>query len=186
MGHRLSKIYTRKGDDGTTGLGDGSRTSKDSPRVDAMGDIDELNSCIGVMLTHDVPEEIQSCLSSVQHTLFDIGGELSIPGLVLVKDDRVTFLEQNLDQFNSELAPLKEFILPGGTPAAAMGHIARSVCRRAERKIHTLAKSEDVSEISRKYLNRLSDLLFVISRYINLEAGGKDVLWQHDRTKKPK
>ena len=175
MGHRLSKIYTRKGDDGTTGLGDGSRTSKDSPRVDAMGDIDELNSCIGVMLTHDVPEEIQSCLSSVQHTLFDIGGELSIPGLVLVKDDRVTFLEQNLDQFNSELAPLKEFILPGGTPAAAMGHIARSVCRRAERKFHTLAKSEDVSEVSRKYLNRLSDLLFVISRYINLEAGGKDI-----------
>ena len=186
MGHRLSKIYTRTGDDGTTGLGDGSRTPKDSARVKAMGAVDELNSFIGLMLTHELPPEFEECFSMVQHTLFDLGGELSIPGYQLVKAERVDALEDHLDQFNEELAPLKEFILPGGTPAASVCHIARSVCRRAERNVHTLAKTEEVSESARQFLNRLSDLLFVAARYINFKAGESDVLWQHVRTKRKK
>ena len=186
MGNRLSKIYTRTGDDGTTGLGDGSRVAKDSYRIEAIGTIDELNSCIGVIMNYELSQEVRDCLVSVQHTLFDIGGELSIPGYSMVEADRVVYIEQNLDTFNSELSPLKEFILPGGVPAAATCHIARSVCRRAERRLHTLNRQEDVSNISRQYLNRLSDLLFVIARYVNFKSGGSDVLWQHERTKRTK
>ena len=183
MGNRLSRIYTRTGDDGTTGLGDGIRVAKDSHRIEAIGEIDELNSFIGVILAQDVPEEIYDCLAQIQHALFDIGGELSIPGFRMVEADRVTQLESLLDQFNSELESLKEFILPGGTAAAAHAHAARSVCRRAERRIHALAKEEDISPHCRNYLNRLSDLLFVIARYLNLKENRSDVLWEHDRSK---
>ncbi len=184
MGNRLSKIYTRTGDGGTTGLGDGSRTEKDSSRVEALGAVDELNSCIGVLMTCDVSDEILECLLSIQHTLFDIGGEISIPGYVLVKADRIDFLEQELDRLNEDLEPLKEFILPGGTAASAQCHMARTVCRRAERRLHTLSKGEDTSEVAKKYLNRLSDLLFVMARHINKEAGAGDVLWKHERKKR--
>lgn len=183
MGNRLSKIYTRTGDDGTTGLGDGSRTSKDSMRIEALGTIDELNSVIGQLLACEIPSDVDRCLFDVQHTLFDIGGEICIPEFRLVEQDRVDNLERDLDRFNRDLAPLKEFILPGGTPAAAICHTARVVCRRAERRVHTLARDEDVSEVSRQYLNRLSDLLFVVARYLNKQAGGSDVLWRHDRSR---
>lgn len=183
MGNRLSKIYTRTGDDGTTGLGDGSRTPKDSSRIEALGAIDELNCVIGQLLACEVPADVDQCLFDVQHTLFDIGGEICIPEFRLVEQNRVADLEKNLDKFNLELEPLKEFILPGGTQAAAICHTARVVCRRAERRVHTLARDEDVSEVSRQYLNRLSDLLFVIARYLNKQAGGTDVLWRHDRTR---
>ncbi len=184
MGNRLSKIYTRTGDDGTTGLGDGSRTPKDSNRIEALGSIDELNSCIGQLLSHNLPEEIDQCLFEVQHTLFDLGGEICIPEFRMVEADRVEALEKNLDEFNRDLEPLKEFILPGGTPAASICHSARSICRRAERRVHTLAQDEDVSDVSRQYINRLSDLLFVMARYLNHHASQADVLWRHDRTRK--
>ncbi len=183
MGNRLSKIYTRTGDDGTTGLGDGTRTPKDSRRIEALGAIDELNSCIGQLLSHDIPEDVDQCLFGVQHTLFDIGGEMCIPEFRLVDEARVKELEKSLDQFNQDLAPLKEFILPGGTPAAAICHSARSICRRAERRVHSLANQEDVSEASRQYLNRLSDLLFVVARYLNQRSGVDDILWKHDRSR---
>lgn len=184
MGNRLSKIYTRTGDDGTTGLGDGSRIKKTHPRVEAMGDIDELNSLIGMLTTHDVPQPIDECLIGVQHTLFDIGGELAVPGYNMVEADRVQQLEDLLDELNAELEPLKEFILPGGTPAAAVCHLARSVCRRAERQLHRLADTDDVNSTAIKFVNRLSDLLFVMARSLNRYAGQSDVLWRHDRKKK--
>ena len=186
MGNRLSKIYTRTGDDGTTGLGDGSRTPKDSARVEAMGAVDELNSCIGVILISELPDSIRECLVSIQHTLFNVGGEISIPGFTLVTAEETQYLEYFLDELNTELSPLKEFILPGGTPAAAYCHLARAVCRRAERRVHTLASTEEVSEISRQYLNRLSDLLFVMARYLNAKAEVSDVLWKHERVKRKK
>ena len=186
MGNRLSKIYTRTGDDGTTGLGDGSRTPKDSARVEAMGAVDELNSCIGVILISELPASIRECLVSIQHTLFNVGGENSIPGFTLVTQEETQYLEYFLDELNTELSPLKEFILPGGTPAAAYCHLARAVCRRAERRVHTLASTEEVSEISRQYLNRLSDLLFVMARYLNAKAEVSDVLWKHERVKRKK
>lgn len=179
MGNRLSKIYTRTGDDGTTGLGDGSRINKDSPRVNAMGDVDELNSVIGLILTEGIPDTIRQSLTQIQHDLFNIGGELSIPGYVLLKQARIDDLEEAIDRLNAELPPLKEFILPGGTKAAAYCHLARTVCRRAERELMQLHHAENVTEISRKYLNRLSDLLFVMCRIINKEAGVSDVLWNH-------
>lgn len=178
MGHRLSKIYTRTGDDGTTGLGDGTRVKKTSPRVEAMGAVDELNSVIGILLTHEVPEDIRAPLTDIQHELFDLGGELSIPGRTAVTEAQVGRLEATLDQLNADLAPLKEFILPGGTQAAAMCHLARAVCRRAERCVHHLAENESVSPVAAKYLNRLSDLLFVIGRVLNARHGRQDVLWQ--------
>ena len=181
MGNRLSKIYTRTGDDGSTGLGDGSRTDKDSLRIEAMGTVDELNSTIGVLLCHTLPEATQSALTDIQHSLFDIGGELCIPGSAVINADRVDALEQLLDTLNADLAPLKEFILPGGSPAAADCHQARTVCRRAERRIHSLAKCETVNPVSAKYLNRLSDLLFVMARHLNREAGIADVCWKHER-----
>lgn len=178
MGHRLSKIYTRTGDDGTTGLGDGSRVSKDSPRVEAYGTIDELNSVIGLLLTHALPEGIQEYLTAVQHRLFDLGGELCLPGHTAIKQHHINELEQILDELNASLSPLKDFILPGGSTAAAVCHVARTVCRRAERRVISLNKQEQISELIVQYLNRLSDLLFVTARTLNVEAGRQDVLWK--------
>ncbi len=178
MGHRLSKIYTRTGDAGTTGLGDGSRTGKDSLRIAALGDVDELNSVIGVLLCEELPLQVRELLTGVQHDLFDLGGEMSIPGAVLVKDTQPARLEAAIDHYNGDLKPLKEFILPGGTRAAALTHQARTVCRRAERALVALAVEEKVSEVGRQYLNRLSDLLFVLGRWLNKDAGRGDVMWQ--------
>jgi cob(I)alamin adenosyltransferase len=181
MGHRLSKITTRTGDAGETGLGDGSRVPKDSPRIAALGDVDELNSALGLMLAEDVPEPFRAVLEQVQHDLFDLGGELSIPGHVLLKAERVEALERQLEGWNAELAPLKEFILPGGSRAAAAAHLARTVCRRAERSVVALGQREPVSDDVRRYLNRLSDLLFVAGRKLNRAAGRDDVQWRHQR-----
>ena len=178
MGYRLSKIYTRTGDTGTTGLGDGSRIGKDSHRIAALGDVDELNSVIGLLLCEELPDDVRDLLTGVQHDLFDLGGEMSIPGAVLVKATQPARLEQAIDHYNADLGPLKDFILPGGTRAAALTHMGRTICRRAERAIVTVAHQEKVSEISRQYLNRLSDLLFVLGRWLNKHAGGSDVLWQ--------
>lgn len=182
MGHRLSKIYTRTGDDGTTGLGDGTRVSKDNPRVEAYGTVDELNSIIGLLLTHTLPEGIHECLLGVQHRLFDLGGELCLPGHIAIKANHVTELEQILDELNADLSPLKDFILPGGSAAAAVCHVARTVCRRAERRIISLNKQEQISGSIMQYLNRLSDLLFVIARTLNVQAGRQDVLWRKENT----
>jgi cob(I)alamin adenosyltransferase len=182
MGNRLSKIYTRTGDDGTTGLGDGSRVPKDSLRVEAYGTVDELNSAIGVLLAvPDLPRAVTSCLIEVQHELFDMGGELCIPGHTAITAALVSQLEQALDGFNEPLPPLKEFILPGGGPAAAACHLARTIARRAERRLWTLARAEAVSPELAKYLNRLSDLLFVLARVLARHERGAEVLWRHDR-----
>lgn len=180
MGNRLSKIYTRTGDTGTTGLGDGSRINKDSLRVEAMGDVDELNSVIGVMMTETLPNYLVEPLTQIQHDLFNVGGEICIPGYVILKQSRISDLEGVIDELNSQLSPLKEFILPGGTKAAAHCHLARTVCRRAERKLVELHRNEKVTGISLQYLNRLSDLLFVMCRVINKEAGISDVLWKNE------
>jgi len=180
MGYRISKIYTRTGDSGSTGLGDGSRITKDSPRIAAMGDIDELNSLIGLLLTETLPVEIETMLNRIQHQLFDAGGELSIPGHTRLTTDHVLLLEHWLDSLNETLPPLKEFILPGGSRAAALCHLARSVCRRAERLLVTLADTESVNADILKYLNRLSDLLFVMARVTNRHSGHEDILWQKD------
>jgi cob(I)alamin adenosyltransferase len=181
MGNRLSKIYTRTGDDGTTGLSDGSRIAKDHPRIEAIGTIDELNSAIGVILAQGLPSAIDTMLTTIQHTLFDLGGELSMPDTVCVNQDQVSRLEQWLDTLNADLSPLKEFILPGGCPAAADCHLARAVCRRAERRLQTLSQRETVNPNSVGYLNRLSDLLFVIARELNRVAGRPDIFWRHER-----
>jgi cob(I)alamin adenosyltransferase len=182
MGNRLSKIYTRTGDDGTTGLGDGSRVPKDSVRVEAFGTVDELNSAIGVLLaTPEIPPDVAACLTEVQHELFDLGGELCLPGHRVMTAERVTCLEKSLDEFNDALPPLKEFILPGGGPAAAACHLARAIARRAERRVWTLARAESVSTEVPKYLNRLSDLLFVLARVLARHERGAEVLWRHDR-----
>jgi len=180
MANRLSKIYTRTGDMGTTGLGDGTRVAKDSLRVVAMGDVDELNSVLGLLLTEPLSAKIRDCLTRVQHDLFDMGGEICMPGYNLIKAERVTALESILDEWNNNLPPLKEFILPGGSRAAAYCHLARTVCRRAERQMHTLNTQEKITEISLQYINRLSDLLFVLCRVLNVEAGMPDVLWQNE------
>ena len=182
MGHRLSKIYTRTGDGGTTGLGDGSRVDKDAARVQAMGDIDELNCAIGAILVHPLDDEMRACLLDVQHALFDIGGELSIPGAAFVDDAYVEALERRLDAFNADLPPLKEFILPGGGPAAVACQTARAVCRRAERRLVETARREEVSGTSRRYLNRLSDLLFVLARVL-ARSGEGEVLWEKGRNR---
>ncbi len=181
MGHRLSKIVTRTGDAGETGLGDGSRVPKDSPRIEAIGAVDELNSVLGVLLAERLPGAIATCLTDVQHDLFDLGGELSIPGHAAVTDAHVDRVEAAVETFNADLPPLKEFILPGGTRAAALAHVARTVCRRAERTLIRLAAVEAVGERSRIYLNRLSDLLFVLARAINRAESQPDVLWQKGR-----
>ena len=181
MGNRLSKIYTRTGDDGTTGLGDGSRVPKTDPRVEAMGAIDELNSVIGLLMTENLPDDIDQCFTGIQHTLFDLGGELSIPGYSLVKTQDVARLEETLDKLNAHLTPLKEFILPGGCRSAAFCHQARSVCRRVERRLLAVNDETPVSATSLAYVNRLSDLLFVTARSLNRAAGHSDVLWHHER-----
>jgi len=180
MGNRLSKIYTRTGDSGTTGLGDGSRVNKDSLRVDAMGDVDELNAVIGILLTEPLASEVAEVLTRIQHDLFDLGGEICIPGHAMVKAERITALENILDAWNDALEPLKEFILPGGTRAAAYCHLARTVCRRAERQLTRLSRTEEVTTTSMQYLNRLSDLLFVLCRVLNKQAGVSDVLWKNE------
>ena len=185
MGHRLSKIVTRTGDAGTTGLGDGTRVAKDAARVDAIGAVDELNSAIGVLLAETLPPEVAACLVDVQHDLFDLGGELSIPGYEAVTAAHVARLEEAVERFNAPLAPLKEFVLPGGTRAAALAHVARTVCRRAERALVHLGHAETVTEPARRYLNRLSDLLFVAARTLNVAAGRADVLWQKGRVRGP-
>ena len=181
MGHRLSKIVTRTGDAGTTGLGDGSRIAKDAPRIDAIGAVDELNSTIGVLLAETLPDEIARCLTEVQHDLFDLGGELSIPGHTAITEAHVARVEEAVEALNADLPPLKDFVLPGGTRAAALAHVARTVCRRAERAVVLLGTTDDVAAPMRKYLNRLSDLLFVVARMLNRAAGRPDVLWRRDR-----
>lgn len=182
MGHRLSRIYTRTGDDGTTGLGDGTRLRKDHARVEAYGSVDEANSAIGMVLAVPaLPAEVSRCLTEIQHDLFDLGGELCIPGTQVMKAERVTELEQVLDRFNDPLPALKDFILPGGGPATAACHLARTIVRRAERRVWTLAESEKVNVEVPRYLNRLSDLLFVIARVLARHEHGSEVLWRHDR-----
>jgi cob(I)alamin adenosyltransferase len=181
VGHRLTKIVTRTGDAGTTGLGDGSRVAKHSSRIEAIGAVDELNSTLGLLLSEAPPPNIQALLVEIQHDLFDLGGELSIPGYTAVSDDQVVRLETAVDTLNAELAPLKEFILPGGTRAASLAHVCRTVCRRAERAIVSLAQDETVSDPVRRYVNRLSDLLFVLARTLNRSAGQPDVMWRKDR-----
>ena len=181
MGNRLSKIATRTGDNGTTGLGDGSRVSKDSLRIHAMGDVDELNSHIGLLLCEELPPALREELNVIQHDLFDLGGELCIPGYTLITDAHVARLDTLLEKYNADLPPLKEFILPAGSRAASLAHVCRTICRRAERTIVTLGNSETVNTNPRHYLNRLSDLLFVLSRVLNRFAGGSDVLWEKDR-----
>lgn len=183
MGHRLSKIYTRTGDAGETGLGDGTRVHKESARIQALGDVDELNSTLGLLLVEDLPQSMRDALEGIQHDLFDLGGEVCIPGHHALSEAQVKRLEDLLDQHNAQLPPLKEFILPGGSRAAACAHLARTVCRRAERSLVALARAEAVSERSRQYLNRLSDLLFVFGRVANRHAGRGDVLWQPGRNK---
>ena len=184
MGNRLSKIYTRTGDDGETGLGDGSRVAKDDPRVEAYGTVDELNSAIGVVLAGGIDDErIERCLTDVQHDLFDLGGELCIPGHEVIGDTHTGRLETALDTLNATLPPLKEFILPGGSPAAAHCHLARTICRRAERRVHTLAAREAINPEGIRYLNRLSDLLFVVARVLARADGGAEVLWQSARVR---
>jgi cob(I)alamin adenosyltransferase len=179
MANRLTKIYTRTGDTGTTGLGDGSRVNKDSLRIDALGDVDELNAVIGILLTEPLPELIRSTLDDVQHDLFDVGGEICIPGYTMLKTERVASLENVLDELNETLESLKEFILPGGTRASAYCHLARTVCRRAERSMIKLNRDETVTVISLQYINRLSDLLFVMCRSINHASNVTDVLWHN-------
>lgn len=181
MGKRLSKIYTRTGDDGSTGLGDGSRTQKDSERVAAYGTTDELNSIVGMLLAQGVPSGVEAVLNEIQHHLFDLGGELCIPGFQSIQESHVEWLERTLDHFNEPLPALEDFILPGGSQAAATCHLARTVCRRAERHVVTLARDEEVPPFSMKYLNRLSDLLFVLARVISRADGGSEVLWQKHR-----
>ena len=178
MGFRLSKIYTRTGDAGSTGLGDGTRTEKNSARITAIGEVDELNSLLGLLLCEALPDDVRTLLIAVQHRLFDFGGELSIPGAQLLAAAAATQLEAAIDHYNAALPPLKEFILPGGSRAASLAHLARSVCRRAERALVNLAATEPLSEAGRKYINRLSDLLFVLARYLDVSAGCGDVMWK--------
>jgi cob(I)alamin adenosyltransferase len=188
MANRLSQIATRTGDDGTTGLGDGQRVPKDHLRVQAMGDVDELNSNIGVLLAEPLPDDVRELLVVIQHELFNLGGELSMPGFELLKADAVVRLDDALAQHNAELPRLKEFILPAGTRSGAIAHVCRTVARRAERAVVALAAHEAVNVAPRQYLNRLSDLLFVLSRVLNRAnldgLGGDDVYWQSERLKR--
>ena len=182
MGNRLSRIYTRTGDDGTTGLGDGTRVDKDTTRVEAFGSVDEANSAIGLALAvPGLPPAVTDCLTEVQHDLFDVGAELCIPGHRVVTEQFATRLEDRLDAFNDSLPPLKEFILPGGGPAAAACHLARTIVRRAERRVWALARLEPVAPEVPRYLNRLSDLLFVVARVLARHERGGEVLWRRER-----
>jgi cob(I)alamin adenosyltransferase len=183
MGHRLSKIATRTGDDGTTGLGDGSRIGKDAIRLQAIGDIDELNSHLGLLLCEPLPAEQRAELLGIQHDLFDLGGELSIPGYALLTAAQVANLDALLEKYNADLPPLAEFILPGGTGGAALAHVCRTVCRRAERSMVHLGKTENIQTHALQYVNRLSDLLFVLARTLNRLSGNGDVLWQRNKEK---
>jgi cob(I)alamin adenosyltransferase len=184
VGNRLSKIYTKTGDDGTTGLGDGTRVAKDSARVAAYGTVDEANSAIGLLLAADLADDIRELLTTVQHQLFDLGGELCIPGHAAIDDADVEGLEQHLDRYNDDLPPLKDFILPGGGEAAARCHVARTVVRRAERETVTLSHHDAVRPQAVRYLNRLSDLLFVLARVLARASGHGEVLWHHERRKR--
>lgn len=178
MGHRLSKIYTRTGDEGTTGMADGSRVDKNTTRIRTIGEVDELNACIGLLLSEEITEIITATLTNVQNSLFDLGAELAVPGTVIISKEDVMELENSLDDLNRDLEPLKEFILPGGSRAAATCHLARTICRRAEREFVGLSKEEETSPSSLMYLNRLSDYLFVAARTLNKYAGNPDVLWE--------
>lgn len=188
MANRLTQIATRTGDTGTTGLGDGQRVDKDHLRICAMGDVDELNSEIGVLITEGLPEsvaaELKDLFSQVQHDLFDLGGELCIPNYTLLKEEQVLQLDTWLNKYNATLPRLAEFILPGGTRAAAQAHVCRTVCRRAERSIVKLGRHEAIHDTPRQYVNRLSDLLFVLARVLNKEAGESDTLWRHKKDPK--
>ena len=182
MGNRLSKIVTRTGDDGSTGLADGTRVAKDAMRVEAMGSVDELNCAIGVLVSAGIPDPAAAhCLTEIQHDLFDLGGELAIPGSHLVGERRLAWLEEQLEHFNTGLPPLKEFVLPGGGTSAAACHVARAVCRRAERRCWALSRNEPVDSASLRYLNRLSDLLFVLARVFARAETGSEPLWQRKR-----
>lgn len=182
MGHRLTRIYTRTGDKGTTGLSDGARVPKDHPRIEAIGDVDELNCVLGLVLSHDLPKDIRHTLTEVQQLLFNIGAELSRPGVPILDGEPVALLEQQLEMYNATLPPLREFILPGSTEASARCHLARAVCRRAERRVVTLAQgTEDVNPHIIAYLNRLSDLLFVVSRVLTRLSNGHEVYWRSPR-----
>ncbi len=178
MAHRLSKIVTRTGDSGMTGLADGSRVPKNAPRVEALGDIDELNSAVGVLLAEVLPAEVRACLVEVQHDLFDLGGEIAVPGFTLITEAHLARLDEAAETFNRDLPRLKEFVLPGGSRPASLAHVARAVCRRAERRVVALADQESVSPLIQSYLNRLSDVLFVLARFINRGLEVPDVLWQ--------
>ncbi len=180
MGNRLTKIYTCTGDDGSTGLGDGSRIDKDHIRVECYGSVDETNSFIGLVISDDIPDQVGTYLSTIQHRLFDLGGELCIPGHVMITESHVAQLETYIDTLNEDLPPLKEFILPGGSQAAAHCHVARAISRRAERLLVSLNRLEPVNPQALRYLNRLSDLLFVMARVIARSNGGKEVYWQRD------
>jgi cob(I)alamin adenosyltransferase len=184
MGKRLTQIATRTGDDGTTGLGDNTRVSKDSRRVQAMGDVDELNSHIGLLLCEQLPEGVTDLLVEIQHQLFNLGGELSIPGFELLKPEAVLDLDEALAHYNSQLPKLQEFILPAGNRAASQAHVCRTVARRAERAVVALGATEPLRETPRQYLNRLSDLIFVLARVLNRMNGGDDVYWKSERLKR--
>lgn len=181
MSNRLTQIATRTGDQGTTGLGDNTRVSKDSLRIHALGDVDELNSQIGLLLCEDMPGDVRTLLVQVQHQLFNLGGELSIPGFELLKNEAVLALDQALEHYNSQLPRLQEFILPAGTRAASLAHVCRTVARRAERAVVALGEAETLRDAPRQYLNRLSDLLFVLARVLNRMNGGDDVYWNSKR-----
>jgi cob(I)alamin adenosyltransferase len=181
MAHRLTRIYTRTGDAGTTGLASGKRVAKDSARIEAMGAVDELNSVLGALLAESIPAAERTGLEGVQNDLFDLGGELSVPGHPIMTKGHVDRLERELDRLNAELPPLKDFVLPAGSRAAALAHVARTVCRRAERRVVTLSRKEKTAPAMLAYLNRLSDLLFVLARSFNRDAGRPDVLWQQGK-----
>lgn len=181
MAQRLTRIYTRTGDDGSTGLGDGTRVPKDCPRVEAIGAVDELNSALGLVLAYPLPEPVRGAIAPVQHDLFDLGAELAVPGRTVIGVEQVRRLEATLDALNADLPTLREFVLPGGGLPAAACHLARAVCRRAERRVLTLARDEPVNPGARQYLNRLSDLLFVLARVAARAEGGSEVLWEPRR-----
>jgi cob(I)alamin adenosyltransferase len=181
MGHRLTKIVTRTGDDGTTGLGDGTRVGKDALRVEVMGDIDELNSALGCVLADPLPGHVEAALRGIQHDLFDLGGEVCIPGHVVLTKKNLARLDGWIEEFNGALPALKEFILPGGSRAGALCNVARAVCRRAERSLVRLQSAEPVSRLASQYLNRLSDLLFILSRAINQASGTPETYWRSPR-----
>lgn len=180
MGNRLSKLYTRTGDDGTSGLSDGARVPKNHARMHAMGSVDELNSMIGLMICQLDDPELEAFYTGVQHDLFNIGGEISMPGYAFIQAEKVSMLEAKIDQFNEQLEPLKDFILPGGSAPASVCHLARATARRAERDLISLHQEDEVSSSTRQYLNRLSDLLFVTARIINKNAGEADILWKKE------